>query len=33
VTARAVVNAVGAARGITLGAQTWPASCDLSSPL
>jgi len=33
VTARAVVNAVAAARGLTLGAQTWPAACDLSSTL
>ena len=31
VTARAVVNAVAAARGLTLGAQTWPAAYDLSS--
>jgi len=29
-TARAVVNAVAAARGLTLGAQTWPAACDLT---
>lgn len=31
VTTRAVVNAVAAARGLTLGAQTWPAAYDLSS--
>jgi L-aminopeptidase/D-esterase-like protein len=29
VTARAVVNAVGAARSLTVGAQTWPAAYDL----
>ena len=28
-TARAVVNAVLAARSLTLGGQTWPAACDL----
>ena len=32
VTARAVVQAIRAARGITLGAMTWPAACDLSQP-
>lgn len=31
VTARAVINAVGAARALTVGAQTWPAAYDLSS--
>jgi L-aminopeptidase/D-esterase-like protein len=31
VTARAVVNAVCAARGLTLGAQTWPAAYDLGA--
>lgn len=30
VTARAVVRAVLAARGITIGAQHWPAACDLA---
>lgn len=32
VTARAVVNAIRAARGITAGAQSWPAAIDLASP-
>jgi L-aminopeptidase/D-esterase-like protein len=31
VTARAVVNAVAAARGLTLGTQNWPAADDLST--
>lgn len=30
VTARAVVRAVMAARGITIGADRWPAACDLA---
>ena len=30
VTARAVVRAILAARGITVGADTWPAACDLA---
>lgn len=32
VTARAVVQAIRAATGITIGAMTWPAACDLSLP-
>jgi L-aminopeptidase/D-esterase-like protein len=32
VTARAVVQAIRAAKGVTLGATTWPAACDLSQP-
>ncbi|PHM20632.1 MAG: peptidase S58 [Curvibacter sp. PD_MW3] len=32
VTARAVVNAVWAAQGITVGAQRWPAVADLTNP-
>ncbi|MDO8252575.1 MAG: P1 family peptidase [Rhodoferax sp.] len=32
VTARAVVQAIRAAKGITMGAMTWPAACDLSQP-
>jgi len=32
VTARAVVNAIRAARGITAGAQSWPAAIDLAPP-
>lgn len=32
VTARAVVQAIRAARGITVGAQTWPAASDLLPP-
>jgi L-aminopeptidase/D-esterase-like protein len=31
VSARAVVNAVAAARGLRLSAQNWPAACDLST--
>jgi L-aminopeptidase/D-esterase-like protein len=30
VTARAVVRAVLAARGLTIGSQHWPAACDLA---
>lgn len=32
VTAQAVVQAIRAAKGITIGAMTWPAACDLSQP-
>jgi len=32
VTARAVVNAVRAAQGITVGTQRWPAAADLTTP-
>lgn len=32
VTARAVVNAIRAAQGITLGAHHWPAAADLAHP-
>ena len=32
VTARAVLNAVWAARGLTVGAQTWPAARELQPP-
>lgn len=32
VTARAVVQAIRSARGITVGAQTWPAASDLVPP-
>jgi len=32
VTARAVVNAVWAAQGITIGTQRWPAVADLTNP-
>ncbi|WP_114974159.1 P1 family peptidase [Rhodoferax ferrireducens] len=32
VTARAVVQAIRAAKGITIGATTWPAACDLMRP-
>jgi len=31
-TARAVVNAIAAARGLTLDHQHWPAACDLARP-
>ncbi len=33
VTARAVVQAIRSARGITVGAQAWPAACELAPPL
>jgi L-aminopeptidase/D-esterase-like protein len=32
VTARAVVRAITAARGVTIGQQHWPAACDLRRP-
>ena len=32
VTARAVLRAVRAARGVTAGGQHWPAACDLAAP-
>ena len=32
VTARAVVRAITAARGMTIGQQHWPAACDLRRP-